>query len=93
MATQAQVAANRLNARKSTGPRTAEGKTKAAQNAVKHGFRAARDVIVGEDPGPPQRLAPWNEAHPRARQGRGVRSLPATDYAFALSAQMRYLSD
>jgi hypothetical protein len=32
------AAANRRNARKSTGPRTAEGKLKAARNALRHGF-------------------------------------------------------
>jgi len=51
MATQAQMVANRLNAQKSTGPRTAEGKAVASQNAVKHGLLAQKAVIVGEDPG------------------------------------------
>ena len=49
MTTEAQVAANRLNARKSTGPRTAEGKEAVAQNAVKHGLRAQAVVLPGED--------------------------------------------
>jgi hypothetical protein len=35
-----QVAANRANARKSTGPRTAAGKARARVNARRHGFRA-----------------------------------------------------
>ncbi|MBN2128115.1 MAG: hypothetical protein JW741_01410, partial [Sedimentisphaerales bacterium] len=50
MVTEAQMAANRLNAQKSTGPRTAEGKAKVAQNAVKHGLLARDAVIRGEDP-------------------------------------------
>ncbi len=50
MATVAQVRANRANARKSTGPRTAEGKERASQNAVKHGLLAGEAVIAGEDP-------------------------------------------
>ncbi|MEN6428136.1 MAG: hypothetical protein ABFE13_22535 [Phycisphaerales bacterium] len=50
MATIAQIQANRLNARKSTGPRTAEGKERASQNALKHGLLAAEAVIQGEDP-------------------------------------------
>jgi len=49
MATEAQVAANRRNAEKSTGPRTPEGKAVVAQNAVKHGLLAGHDVIRGED--------------------------------------------
>jgi len=51
MATQAQRVANRMNAEKSTGPRTAEGKAVVAQNAVKHGLCARRAVIAGEDLG------------------------------------------
>ena len=51
MATEAQVVANRSNARKSTGPRTAEGKAAVAQNAVKHGLSGRLDVIKGEDQG------------------------------------------
>ena len=50
MTTEAQVSANRSNAQKSTGPRTAEGKAVVAQNAVKHGFWAQEVVIKGEDP-------------------------------------------
>src|SRR5271169_288960 len=41
MATDKQIAANRLNAGKSTGPRSAAGKTQSAQNARKHGFCAS----------------------------------------------------
>src|SRR5512143_1610728 len=49
MTTEAQVAANRANARKSTGPRTPEGKAVVAQNAVKHGLLAREGVLRGED--------------------------------------------
>jgi len=42
--------ANRRNAGKSTGPRTAEGKARASLNAIKHGFCARTVVIPGEDP-------------------------------------------
>ena len=38
MVTDKQLAANRQNALKSTGPRSAEGKTKSSRNAVKHGI-------------------------------------------------------
>jgi hypothetical protein len=40
MASEKQIAANRLNAQKSTGPRTPEGKAIAGQNALKHGVRS-----------------------------------------------------
>ena len=49
MATQAQINANRQNAQKSTGPRTAEGKAAVAQNAVKHGLFAVQDVLTVEN--------------------------------------------
>ena len=50
MASVAQIQANRSNAQKSTGPRTAEGKERASQNAIKHGLLAREAVIAGEDP-------------------------------------------
>ena len=50
MATEAQIAANRLNAQRSTGPRTGEGKARVSRNAVKHGLLAQEAVIRGEDP-------------------------------------------
>ncbi len=49
MATEAQVSANRANAQKSTGPRTAEGKAAVGQNALKHGLLARAAVLQGED--------------------------------------------
>jgi len=51
MATAAQIQANRLNALKSTGPRTEEGKSASRLNALQHGVDAQLEVIPGEDPG------------------------------------------
>ncbi len=50
MSTTAQIMANRNNSRKSTGPKTDEGKAVVSQNAVKHGLFAAEAVITGENP-------------------------------------------
>jgi hypothetical protein len=50
MASVAQIQANRLNAQKSTGPRTTAGKERASQNAIRHGLLARDAVIQGEDP-------------------------------------------
>jgi len=49
MATKKQIAANRRNAKKSTGPRTVAGKVKSAQNATKHGLRATQPLLPEED--------------------------------------------
>ena len=43
------VLANRNNAKKSTGPRTENGKAWAKRNAVKHGLRAEHIITVGEN--------------------------------------------
>ena len=40
MSSQARLAANRANARKSRGPRTAAGRTRASRNALRHGLAA-----------------------------------------------------
>jgi hypothetical protein len=48
MATEAQIEANRLNAQKSTGPRTPEGKGIVSQNAITHGLLARAGVVPGE---------------------------------------------
>lgn len=48
MSTEKRTAANRTNARRSTGPRTAGGKAKAAKNALAHGLTAAAPVLPGE---------------------------------------------
>ena len=50
MTTRAQMKANRKNAKKSTGPRTEQGKTRVAKNALKHGLLARDTVLPGEDP-------------------------------------------
>ena len=51
MASEAQIAANRRNAEKSTGPRTEEGKAKVARNALSHGLRAEKVVTFDETGG------------------------------------------
>ena len=49
MLSEKQLQANRQNALRSTGPRTAAGKAIASQNAIRHGLRAEHTVIPGED--------------------------------------------
>jgi hypothetical protein len=50
MAAPAQILANRSNAQKSTGPRTAEGKAASRPNALKHGLDAESLILPGENP-------------------------------------------
>jgi hypothetical protein len=49
MASPAQIAANRANAKKSTGPRTVEGKQRASMSALQHGLAAQTVVLPHED--------------------------------------------
>jgi hypothetical protein len=51
MATAKQIAANRANAKRSTGPKTAAGKLKSSRNAFRHGLSGAL----------PLDLARWSE--------------------------------
>jgi hypothetical protein len=49
MATRKQIAANRRNAKKSTGPRTPEGKAASARNATKHGLLSRQALLADEN--------------------------------------------
>jgi hypothetical protein len=49
MATTKQIEANRQNAKKSIGPKTAAGKAVVSRNALKHGLLAQAAVLPGED--------------------------------------------
>lgn len=50
MASATKTAANRANAQRSTGPKTAKGKTVTKLNAIAHGLRSVSPVIPGERP-------------------------------------------
>lgn len=50
MATDAQNEANRLNAQKSTGPKTQAGKAVSSRNALTHGLSAKAIILDGENP-------------------------------------------
>jgi hypothetical protein len=49
MASLKQIAANRRNAKKSTGPKTPEGKQTVSQNPVQHGLLAVNPVCLPEE--------------------------------------------
>jgi len=50
MSSERQIAANQANARSSTGPRTAAGKAKVSENALKHGLTGRQVVLPNENP-------------------------------------------
>ena len=49
MASKRQIDANRRNAQRSTGPRTAAGKTRSSANALRHGLTAARAMVLPDE--------------------------------------------
>jgi hypothetical protein len=57
MSTEKQITANRLNALKSTGPKTPIGKKLASRNAIRHGFYTSDVVLPTEDLAAYQNLA------------------------------------
>ena len=50
MSSQQQIEANRLNAQKSTGPSTPEGRAAVRLNGLKYGLYAETLILPGEDP-------------------------------------------
>ncbi|HLH16326.1 MAG TPA: hypothetical protein VKX45_03865 [Bryobacteraceae bacterium] len=65
MATEAQIAANRRNSLKSTGPRTEAGKSNARLNGLQSGLYAESLLIPGEGPAELDALAAEHEAECR----------------------------
>ncbi len=50
MSSDREITANRLNAKRSTGPRSPAGKTKSSMNALTHGLTGRNVLLPGEDP-------------------------------------------
>src|SRR5262249_13470224 len=93
MSSEKQIAANRANARRSTGPNTSGGKARSRMNAWKHGLRAEKVVIAGEDVEDLQAIqrAIWEEHQPEP----GMESLLVerlAHYAWRMRATRRFRS-
>ena len=79
----ARAEASRRNGAKSNGPKTPEGKARSAQNALKHGFRAQKYIVLPcEDAAAfealeaalMEELAPEGRCSPRSRSGSSPRA-------------------
>jgi hypothetical protein len=78
MTTEKQIAANRENAKKSTGPQTLNGKRKSRRNAVRHGLTAETVIDVIEEAADYEALAAAINADFR----------PATNFELELIARL-----
>jgi hypothetical protein len=61
MTTERQIASNQINARKSTGPTTPQGKARSRANALKHGLAAETLVIDGLEADFIERKSEWEK--------------------------------
>jgi hypothetical protein len=66
MTTKKQIAANRRNAKRSTGPRTEEGKKRSSKNAMTHGLLSRQVLLREEEPDLFRQVwgALWEELRP-----------------------------
>ncbi len=74
MASPAQIAANRANAQRSTGPRTPEGKAASRLNALRHGLYAEGGMLRTQGRDPLDALSADFEAYFRADFGADFRA-------------------
>jgi hypothetical protein len=71
MTTECQIASNKRNAHKSTGPKTPEGKARSRANALKHGLAAETLMIDGLEADFARRKAEWEQdIKPTTSEGR-----------------------
>lgn len=73
MATEKQIAANRRNAQRSTGPRSAAGKSISSRNALRHGLSLPQNrdaATMSELKALSSKIAGENQYNPRLRNHR-----------------------
>lgn len=68
MTSRRQIAANRRNAQRSTGPHTLGGKLRSRANAIRHGLTAETVIAVFENPADYQKFEDFliNQYHPKS---------------------------
>ena len=49
MSSDKKIKANRLNSKKSTGPKSIAGKKRSSLNSIKHGLTCEKNVCIGEN--------------------------------------------
>ena len=49
MSSDKKIKANRLNSKKSTGPKSLAGKKRSSLNSIKHGLTCEKNVCIGEN--------------------------------------------
>lgn len=86
MTSQAKIDANRENAKRSTGPKTPEGKAASRMNAVKHGLLASFPLIPGEEG---DRLLEYREAMIKTLKPEGELEMHLVERIVLLSWRMR----
>ena len=73
MISQARLEANRRNAKKSTGPRTEEGKRRSSLNAITHGMTARIALLPDEDQAAfDRRMVQWVQELSTAERRRAI---------------------
>jgi hypothetical protein len=87
--TPAKLAANRANAKKSTGPRTARGKRRSRMNAIKHGMFCDQTLLPDEDR---HRLARFRAAIVRELEPRNNNEQAVCDQIVAARWRLHRLS-
>jgi hypothetical protein len=88
MATEAQISANRRNARLSTGPRSQAGRARSSMNALKAGIHAKSEIIPGEDP---EELAKLTAEYYQSIQPQGREEAVLVDQLISADWQLRRL--
>ncbi len=92
MATLKQITANRANAKRSTGPKTEEGKAASSQNALRHGILAQTICLEAEDKPRFEALVatftaefkPRNQAESELVEGLAIAPLAAPPHSWAI---------